>query len=568
MKCSTCYALLLLSVQCILLQYIDCGVTKRNEQESKHWVDNDGALVAAVTVHGDPTIHNQLLLKVSTFLHDHHITVTRVRDSVFHDNLEAFIVTGGDDNITEFHIEDIPSEIHSHGRQFFSNRTFGTIVSITLNSLGKMHVEGIINDEYVIAPPGSQRRHRRALPVDAHSLLKKKPEEGSVVDYIDVPKMFQNEKNWKETFTRNSLKVLPLRNSRSAERLRDVHRSERSPRRRRDTDDDDDNDDEYDDDDDNDFVVVEALVIIDVKLFKQFDNSIKELGVFLLHFWHAVAFKFRTLSQPRIKLKLKQYGAFSLAHYQPFIENNRIKAGAKEISLYDTLDGFRDWMRKYESNHKFVDHDIAFLHTGEDLCEKQVGSCNSLTSGIGYVKGACITANAFPKYSYDAAISEVGKSFKGVLVTVHELGHLLGAHHDGEADSAKCPVKSGYVMSYQRNKASQFSRFSRCSKASIRKFINKMWYSKCLRETGTGGYSFPKILPGKYMSLEEQCRNYVKGTPCPLRVYPLEERCERLCCESGGYRIKRREPAVDGTACGHFKVCLNGECVLQSAVPS
>ena len=44
--------------------------------------------------------------------------------------------------------------------------------------------------------------------------------------------------------------------------------------------------------------------------------------------------------------------------------------------------------------------------------------------GIGYVKGACITANAFPKYSYDAAISEVGKSFKGVLVTVHELGHL------------------------------------------------------------------------------------------------------------------------------------------------
>ena len=53
-------------------------------------------------------------------------------------------------------------------------------------------------------------------------------------------------------------------------------------------------------------------------------------------------------------------------------------------------------------------------------------------------------------------------------------------------------------------------------KPGILCFTNSMWYAKCLRQTGSGGYNFPKTLPGKYMTIEEQCKNYVKGKPCPV----------------------------------------------------
>ncbi|ESO87624.1 hypothetical protein LOTGIDRAFT_235071 [Lottia gigantea] len=182
--------------------------------------------------------------------------------------------------------------------------------------------------------------------------------------------------------------------------------------------------------------------------------------------------------------------------------------------------------------------------------------------GIGYVKGACISSRKYAKSTYDVAVSEIGKSFKGVLVSAHEVGHLIGAYHDGVDEAADCPKNSGFIMSYTRHNASMFSRFSECSKRSIRHFLSKIWYSKCLRETSDAGYTYPELLPGQYMPISDQCREYSNGFPCPSQS--AEERCQKLCCENNVYRIFRREPAVDGTKCGLGMMCMNGACIPSS----
>ncbi|XP_071116943.1 A disintegrin and metalloproteinase with thrombospondin motifs like [Haliotis cracherodii] len=549
-----------------------------------HKKHEDEVFTAEIRVHGNPRLHDELVIHVTTDKHEHQVTVSRVTHSVFDHDTEGFIVSGDDDGNTVFDMHKLPSHVHDHAKQFFSDINDGTIISVIHGSKGDVHVEGILNHIYIIAPPGSQRRHRRALKPDSHTLYKQNNESERSPDFLEVPKIFLDKSRWVGSFTQKPTahpwsihrkyfgnflptpRLAPVIGSRSLHGLQQgsfrpvpntnphsaVGASPR-PRRRRQS--------------SRDPAVAEVLVIIDKEMFKSFNFSMTELGLFLLHFWHAVDFKFRTLPDPQIRLKVRQYGAFQFGQYQPFIEESRIDQTSKQISLYDTLTAFRNWMKKYESNTNFVRHDIAVLQTGEDLCEKKdKGECSKQTSGIGFVSGACISARKFPGYTYDVAISEVGKSFKGVLVTVHEIGHLLGSHHDGEGNSKACSSKSGYVMSYQRDNAFNFSRFSDCSKTSIKHFLSSTWYSQCLRETSSDGYDFPSTLPGQYMTIEDQCRYYVDGTPCSERAYPLSERCERLCCEAKGYRIKRREPAVDGTDCGGDNVCYNGECVPKTDI--
>jgi hypothetical protein len=52
----------------------------------------------------------------------------------------------------------------------------------------------------------------------------------------------------------------------------------------------------------------------------------------------------------------------------------------------------------------------------------------------------------------------------------------LGAYHDGEAEARGCASNSGYIMSYSREDAYKFSRFSPCSISSFQnllKYVNK-----------------------------------------------------------------------------------------------
>ncbi|KAK6188828.1 hypothetical protein SNE40_004926 [Patella caerulea] len=536
----------------IIAQVVECRNLERNQDSEAH--------SASVEVLGDLILHDNLRLLVGTLIQKHDIPLSRVEDEVMHDDVQGFIVTGNADGKTEIHVENLPEHVLKYNKQFFHNLDTGTIVSIIHGPDGDIHVEGFLGHGLIIAPPGSQERHRRDLHSTHHTVWLE--EDGDkFTDYLEVPEEFQNEHTFKKSHARRHHNVLKrstsvkdseftdylevpeyFHNQHRFQVLEHPHRKKRQTKSVAP-------------------FIIEVFLLVDFKVFEWFNQDISKIGTYLLHFWQAVNYKFRTMKNPNVAVKVKQYGAVRSAQFQSFIEENRIPTDTTLISLKAVLDGFRKWMMKFESNVHFSTHDVAILMTGEDLCRMNgTDECFRLTAGIGYVKGACISSREYLSSTYDVAVSEMGKSFRGVIVGAHELGHLIGAYHDGEGDALDCPKDSGYIMSYTRKNATMFTRFSECSKKSINDFVTNTWYSRCLQDTTNSGYNYPDILPGQYMNLYAQCFHYtIGGSPCK----GLEDQCERLCCENEFYRFRRREPAVDGTSCGTDKVCMNGQCVVM-----
>merc|ERR1712014_69409 len=69
--------------------------------------------------------------------------------------------------------------------------------------------------------------------------------------------------------------------------------------------------------------------------------------------------------------------------------------------------------------------------TGLDMARKKKGRMDRATAGYAYVGGACVRNSRLSKISSVALVEDSG-AYSGVVVTAHEIGHLLGAVHDGD----------------------------------------------------------------------------------------------------------------------------------------
>ncbi|KAK8771618.1 hypothetical protein V5799_025155 [Amblyomma americanum] len=101
-------------------------------------------------------------------------------------------------------------------------------------------------------------------------------------------------------------------------------------------------------------------------------------------------------------------------------------------------------------------------------------------------------------------------TFSGINTATHEIGHLLGAHHDGDKKAENCSTKDGYMMS-KYTKGERALTFSECSKRMIADFVT--WpYSRCLKRRATcGALAMPNkavMLAGDVMEGAAYCRLY------------------------------------------------------------
>ncbi|GFO03090.1 A disintegrin and metalloproteinase with thrombospondin motifs [Plakobranchus ocellatus] len=316
--------------------------------------------------------------------------------------------------------------------------------------------------------------------------------------------------------------------------------------------------------------LVEVAVVVDARIYREFNYDWKQLQIFLLHFWQSVNARFQAFVNPRVQLKLKSINKIMFESMQPFIERNRLSPMSERVSVTSVLEDFRSYVSAHlEKNTHMPDHDIAVLLTGEDLCKKKSdGKWSKNSRGIAFVRGACISSRRFSNQTYDVGVAEVGRSFRGVLTTTHEVGHLLGAVHDGEKSSSACPATFGHLMSQTWTKPYFYNRFSECSRKNFQEFMRNTWYSNCLLNVDKNhaqDYTPPNIWPGQMLPLHDQCLYYIGGKPC--RNVPLESQCGRLCCEKWSRPFVSNEPAADGTTCGIDKMCFNGECLHKYALP-
>ena len=76
-------------------------------------------------------------------------------------------------------------------------------------------------------------------------------------------------------------------------------------------------------------------------------------------------------------------------------------------------------------------YDMVVAVTGLDMARKKKGRMDRATAGYAYVGGACVRNSRLSKISSVALVEDSG-AYSGVVVTAHEIGHLLGAVHDGD----------------------------------------------------------------------------------------------------------------------------------------
>jgi len=314
-------------------------------------------------------------------------------------------------------------------------------------------------------------------------------------------------------------------------------------------------------------VYPEILVIVDYNLFKEFSFSIPKARKYIISYFNAVNMRFKTFYQPKNELNIAGVIFGKSKSSFPFISS--ALSNGDMLDAPASLHAMGQYYYKDRSN--LPRFDMVVTLTGLDMARMKKGKMSRSNTGYAYIGGACVRNTYLKKISSVALVEDSG-GYSGVVVTAHEIGHLLGAVHDGDSapsylrgpGAKSCPWSAGYIMSDLRH-TSRGQLWSDCSVKQIKYFLQTTT-AGCLFNSpvsSSGQYSLPgdKILPGTSISLDDQCRKDRGTRAC----YHDQRVCAQLFCYTSNYSgCYAYRPAVEGSSCGSNKICINGKCVGKS----
>nr|CAD7430144.1 unnamed protein product [Timema monikensis] len=283
---------------------------------------------------------------------------------------------------------------------------------------------------------------------------------------------------------------------------------------------------------------------------------------YFVSFWNGVDLRYKLLKGPKIRISIAGIIISRGRDATPYLERNRVGRDA-----IDSAAALTDMGKYLFRERRLPVYDIAVAVTKLDMCRRQYANdvCNRGTAGFAYVGGACVVNKRLEKVNSVAIIEDTG-GFSGIIVGAHEVGHLLGAVHDGSPPPSylggpgaeKCRWEDGFIMSDLRHTEKGF-RWSPCSISSFHHFLNGDT-ATCLFNSPHEDESLPRVLPGKLLTLDAQCRKDRGTSAC----FKDDRVCAQLFCfDSGsGYCVAYR-PAAEGSPCGDGQYCLNGQCVAE-----
>uniref|UniRef100_A0AC35TV53 Peptidase M12B domain-containing protein n=1 Tax=Rhabditophanes sp. KR3021 TaxID=114890 RepID=A0AC35TV53_9BILA len=253
------------------------------------------------------------------------------------------------------------------------------------------------------------------------------------------------------------------------------------------------------------------------------------------------------------------------------VENNQIDA-------MQSVQYFNAWRQKHKND--LPKHDHAILLTKFDLLSAKG---ESSTQGMAYVGAMCRSDES------TSVVEDIG-GLSTAMIAAHEIGHSLGAHHDGIRNlTKKCDPSSNYLMSSSVSSAEDMVKFnnafmmSECSIASIESFFKDPELSDCLIKYRKGKTRFfseddeqkdrSMKLGGEYFNRQQQCKIGFGANfgECTNEAYyhSDKERCKRIWCKNreqkrdGPCETKAFFPVMDGTSCDEGKFCIAGKCVIN-----
>lgn len=179
-----------------------------------------------------------------------------------------------------------------------------------------------------------------------------------------------------------------------------------------------------------------------------------------------------------------------------------------------------------------------------------------------------------------ASVVEDHGGFQSINTAAHELGHSLGAHHDGYNN--ECSGFDQYIMTARGGISKEATRnnpwkFSTCSIDYFRRFIQRLPWRHCMTDPvdiydREEFLEFLSTYPGQDHNPNQQCQDILGldsyyGWGSNLGSY--RDICSEMSCfVPGGDSTYRVYKAATGTSCGDKKWCIQGRCVFSHQAPS
>ena len=239
------------------------------------------------------------------------------------------------------------------------------------------------------------------------------------------------------------------------------------------------------------------------------------------------------------------------------------------VNSLTALERFSKWINGHENQLPGFDHAMLFTHYELYYYKNR----DPIIRGLGYTGDLC-------GKDRESIVQEVINIFTP-HAAAHELGHNLGAQHDGEGNS--CLDSNGFVMAaptpYYINDSVNlhFWKFSSCSLDYFDAFIKTLTsqHNNCMT-TRSASYNASALseygneLPGQIYPPDEQCHFLYGEDSNMCRSFydgDYTSICDKMYCDANSTSCWNDIPQ-DGTVCGNGKICRKGNCITLPEAPT